>query len=279
MKSIASRITAVLLVFGFTLGANASCNPSCRFSFCPEVYNNAFTIGQPDKAFTTAICDPSGAINVGHVDSTGEAYIRDNYQYIPISQYAPDGLQQRFSPSFFKSYGIYDYGKDLSGIGHETPQTNQVQYLNNLCVSVPLTAYQVLDRPYGNVIDNRHPSDRYTDCVSFTTYVPSGTHGPDSPKGVENSSPSSPMEGPESTQSPDVGSGETAEETSSEPSAQGTSAPDSSSQDTTPDDTSVSPSPEVPSEGSEPSATDSEADDTTQQSAEPSVGESAEPTN
>lgn len=168
-------LAAAIILGCLSRGAvEATCYSSCRFTFCPSVYNNAFNIDQPDKSFTTAICDASRSTVIGHVDSTGEAYVYDHREFVRISEYKPDGLQQSFSPSFFKSYGIHDYGKDLSGIGHETPQANQMEFLNNLCVLVPLTAYQVLDRPYGNVVENRHPSTPFVDCVSFTTYVPSG---------------------------------------------------------------------------------------------------------
>jgi hypothetical protein len=150
------------------------CGGYCRFTFCP--YQGFVGLGQPDVALTTAICDKYNQINVGHVDSTGEAFVYDPYYryYTRISQYSPAGLAQNFSPSFWKSYGLYSYFNgqyhDLSGIGHETPQQNQAYYVKGKCFILPLTAYQVLDRPYGNVVDNVHPNNPFVDCVAFNVY-------------------------------------------------------------------------------------------------------------
>jgi hypothetical protein len=167
------KIIAALLVAcaASTAVANypSTCYDSCRFTFCPS--QDSFSPGTPDTALTNPICDKYYKIHVGHVDSTGEAYVYKYGQFIPISQYSPSGLNQNFSPSFFKSFGYdkyHSYWHDLSGVGHETPQQNQADFLHGKCFILPLTAYQVLDRPYGNVIDNVHPSNPYHDCVAFT---------------------------------------------------------------------------------------------------------------
>lgn len=106
--------------------SEASCYSKCRFFFCD--YRTSFKVGvKNDFPFTGPICKKDGT-RIGHVDSTGEAYVYRYYKFIRISKWHPYGLKQKFSPSFFKSYTIRQYrGKKLylSGIGHETPQQNQ----------------------------------------------------------------------------------------------------------------------------------------------------------
>jgi hypothetical protein len=151
--------------------SSPACGYQCRFIFCPA--QGPVTLGKPDVSLTNPICDKHGKIHVGHVDSTGEAYVDEDHGYKTlISKFSPPGLTQNFSPSFWKSFDFnYHYnGKthDLSGVGHETPQQNQASFLLGKCFILPLTAYQVLDKPYGNVIDNKHPTDPFVDCVAFT---------------------------------------------------------------------------------------------------------------
>lgn len=163
---------ALALALAAIAVSEASCYNKCRFRFCD--YRSTFKVGvKNDLPFTGPICAKDGT-RIGHVDSTGEAYITYKYRVTPISKWHPYGLKQKFSPSFFKSFGIYKYyGKyvDLSGIGHETPQQNQAHFLNRKCFIVPLTAYQVLDKR-GNVVKNVHPRGYpLRDCVAFKTFT------------------------------------------------------------------------------------------------------------
>lgn len=156
---------ALLALTASTVSGSA-CYPLCRFRFCDG--KNAFLVGvQADVAFTGRICSKFG-VKVGRVDRTGEAYLfkKKPLAFIRISQYKPDGLEQNFSPSFFKSYNV-DGG---SGIGHEVPQTNQADFLNGKCFFVPIKAYQVLNDK-GNVVDNVHPTNPFRDCVAFKTFT------------------------------------------------------------------------------------------------------------
>jgi hypothetical protein len=149
------------------------CGNTCRFTFCPPTPDYLFPISDTcaDKAVTPRICDALGLFVVGHVGSTGEAYVYDTTNGPqPISEYWPVGLKQKISPSFFKSYGIYSDGMDYSGIGHEKPQLNQAEYLNDVCIILPLTSYQILDESTGVVIGNEHPmGSAFVDCVAFAT--------------------------------------------------------------------------------------------------------------
>jgi hypothetical protein len=170
MKSVQKVvIVAITLCAAFSSAFGQSCGDQCRFTFCPT--QGPVRLGRPDRPRTNAICDKFNRINVGHVDSTGEAYVeRSNGRRTRISQYRPRGLRQNFSPSFWKSYGLEGRRRrERSGVGHETPQRNQANYLSGRCFILPLTAYQVLDRD-GNVIGNRRPRNPFFDCVAFTVF-------------------------------------------------------------------------------------------------------------
>mmetsp|Transcript_6641 Transcript_6641/g.13473 ORF Transcript_6641/g.13473 Transcript_6641/m.13473 type:complete len:235 (+) Transcript_6641:147-851(+) len=144
----------------------------CKFTF--DGYSTsvpAFSVDKViDRSFTPRIVSktPYGPL-VGHVDSTGQACVVSQYyqrRAVPISLFRPAGLSQSFSPSFFKSFG-YPYYHQASGIGRETAQGNQAIFLKDVCVIVPLTAYQVLSPKDFRVIDNIHPTSFGSDCVAF----------------------------------------------------------------------------------------------------------------
>lgn len=141
-----------------------SCFRTCQFSLCPS--SPFYPVGIPDVAFTPPICKRDTLI--GHVDSTGEAYFVVDGEAVPVSQYVPPGLNAPFSPSFFKSMSADGtvYPGDRSGVGHENLQENQADFLDGQCVVLPLRSYQVLGH-YGQVVENRHPSDDLRDCVAF----------------------------------------------------------------------------------------------------------------
>jgi hypothetical protein len=123
-SGVAAAAAAALILVFFT-GASATgytgeCGRTCKFQFCgyrDGERRDVFAIDQyrVDAPFTPAICDKAGRIVVGSVDSTGEAYVEAGYGRELISRWAPYGLQQKFSPSFFKSY--YLGGVVRSGVG------------------------------------------------------------------------------------------------------------------------------------------------------------------
>lgn len=91
---------------------------------------------------------------------------------VPISKYAPAGLSQNFSPTFFKIFSADrnlepgDLGRELSCVGHEAPQANQGSFLDGKCVVLPLRSYTVLDEK-GEVVEDVRPTNSLVDCVSF----------------------------------------------------------------------------------------------------------------
>lgn len=170
VKNTFSLITLVLAAL-IAVAAGGSCGGHCRFTFCGGS-RGPFELNRRnnDKAFTPAICEKRGRIIVGYVDRPGEARIsvRGNRK-IPISSFKPRGLRQNYSPSVFKAANLPNK-KMRSGISHEVFQQNQIDFLNNKCVIVPLAKYQVLDR-HGNVIDNVNSRKPLRDCVAFVTRV------------------------------------------------------------------------------------------------------------
>lgn len=103
---------------------------------------------------------------VGHVDSSGEARVFNGIRYVPISRWSPPGLLQKFSPSFIKVFQLV--GTPRSTVGFETPQQNQLDFLDGLCFFLPLETYQVLDAN-GNVIDNVRGGR--SDCIASRIVV------------------------------------------------------------------------------------------------------------
>jgi hypothetical protein len=207
-----SRAAAAAVLLAATLAsARAQCYAGCRFSFCPGDAS-AYAAPATDVAFTPPICDPSGAVAVGHVDATAEAYVVAGGANVKISQWAPGGLSQPFAGSFFKSFSVDGtvYAGDLSGVGHEVAQGNQAGYLDGQCFFLPLRSYQVLGDG-GAVVDNIHPTDDFKDCVAFQVggavapvsgeksnevykdyYFDSGPKSPSTPKPSAYESPATP---------------------------------------------------------------------------------------
>jgi hypothetical protein len=144
------------------------CYTSCAFTFCP--YTASITPGTPDRPLTGAICSKDPSVIVGHVDETGEALVATPGGPLAISSYNPTGLRQRFPPSFWKAYGlpVPPGGTDLSGVGHETPQQNQANYITGQCFILPLREYQILNRPGGYVVANVRPTQPLSQCVAFS---------------------------------------------------------------------------------------------------------------
>jgi hypothetical protein len=169
-KAVALLALCAVMANALAVTWSTPCENLCLFTFCPNT--SVLALGTPDKALSPRICHKNASINVGVVGSTGQAFVTVNGSYKLISQYKPIGLRQNFSPSVWKSYALKVIYKgktySFSGAGHEMPQQNQANYLHSMCITLPLTSYQVLDAPYGKVIANEHPTNPYQSCVGFT---------------------------------------------------------------------------------------------------------------
>ena len=176
-----ARITYLLAigiatVLSIALPAYAQCYNKCDFIFV-DGQRNLFTDGlksSSDTALSFDIGRKSFARDIGIVN-VGEPHVYKNKQLTKISDYRPSGLKQRFSSSVFKTFRWFG-GSTIdpfyhgSGVGHENLQQNQREYIDNLCVVLPITSYQVLNgtnaRYDQRVIKNVHTTAR-SSCVAF----------------------------------------------------------------------------------------------------------------
>jgi len=141
------------------------CNTRCRFNFCDR--NPNLIVGTPDVAASDSICKGNRAIGI--VGQTGEATIsKPGVSPVLISQWRPAGLNQNFSPSFFKTFKVPR--SVTSGVGHQVPQSNQHKFIDGLCVNLPIRSYMRVNNR-GQTL-NRVSTNGRRDCVAFNTKVP-----------------------------------------------------------------------------------------------------------
>lgn len=100
--------------------------------------------------------------------STGEPILQfRSGEEVPISQWRPKGLSPRFSKKFFSA------GRDKilkkSSIAAANPKGKQLQFLDNLCVKLPIKSYEIVDKRTGRVKNVVKTAGEDTDCVSFRT--------------------------------------------------------------------------------------------------------------
>jgi len=169
-------------------GPVVGCYPKCSYIFCnlrfsfflPTGDEGAKRYGGDNVVFTGDICTKSGN-RLGLISDAYEAELYNDGKFTPISQWNPEGLTQRFSPTFFKPLLLrtakyHNNGQKTyvntgsSGIARETYQGNQAEVIkkSNQCVVVPFKHWQTLDGKYvgeNSVVDAKN----YRDCVSFTT--------------------------------------------------------------------------------------------------------------
>eukprot|EP00181_Compsopogon_caeruleus_P003254 CAMPEP_0184685160 /NCGR_PEP_ID=MMETSP0312-20130426/17911_1 /TAXON_ID=31354 /ORGANISM="Compsopogon coeruleus, Strain SAG 36.94" /LENGTH=346 /DNA_ID=CAMNT_0027138981 /DNA_START=48 /DNA_END=1088 /DNA_ORIENTATION=- len=107
---------------------------------------------------------------VGVVGGSREASILVGGSFVRISQWSPAGLRQNFSPSFFKTFALA-VPSMRSGVGYETAQQNQNEFIDLACVRLPFAAYQIINTA-GFVIDNVNTNDP-RECVEFQANFPS----------------------------------------------------------------------------------------------------------
>lgn len=141
--------------------------PFCKYTFCGNGPIR-FKVGQSGEAFTGHICKgrkPVGIINFGFAYHLTED---PHYWYFnPIEHWEPRRLKQNFSPSFFKTFKV---GNTRSGVGHETPQQNQLSFLNRRTFVLPLKSVQHIDHTFTTVKNDNHPHHAIEDyCIVFQT--------------------------------------------------------------------------------------------------------------
>lgn len=161
-----------LFAFVFLLAAAAygweiDCHARCDFKFCDGSETLVVTGGW-DRPLSSSICKKS-SLGVGIEAETGEALVVTVNGVKDISMWVPAGIDQMFTPTFFKAYPLlknYRY----SAIGHEKPQLNQMQFMEGQCFVLPIRHVQFLDKE-GNVDENEEPHvyGGERDCIAFQT--------------------------------------------------------------------------------------------------------------
>lgn len=166
---MARMLAAILLLAAAAHGWEVDCHAHCDFRFCDGSEKLVVT-GAPDTALSSSICKKN-AWGVGIAAETGEALVVTVNGVYDISKWVPPGIDQMFTPSFFKAYPLlknYRY----SAIGHEKPQMNQLKMLEGQCIVLPIRHVQFLGKD-GNVDHNKKPHEygAERDCIAFQTVL------------------------------------------------------------------------------------------------------------
>lgn len=146
------------------------------FRFCEA--NGEGTVRDPGariilRGFGTAlssyVCLP-GPESLGIIRETGEALVsKTGNARTPISKYRPRRLSKRFPKNYFRLYPLPRLG-GLKGLGRRKTQGNQNDFLEDLCVVLPITQYDLLNTD--GTVGETVTTSRKKSCVSFLTRNP-----------------------------------------------------------------------------------------------------------
>lgn len=93
--------------------------------------------------------------------------------FVPISKFRKAGLSKTFSKWYFTLKGIrYASRENVIGVARQGSSGNQEDYIDNLCVFIPIRSYNEYDSS-GKLISKIRKSNAIGDCISFRTQVPS----------------------------------------------------------------------------------------------------------
>ncbi|KAI0560365.1 Kazal [Gracilaria domingensis] len=154
-------------------GSASACDEAydlCDFAFAGEDEDESpvYSVdGPPDIPFTPVIVskDPNERLGVLNTNNIEVEIIEDDGSYVGITSLP---AQQTFSPTQFKPLTVPN--TKMSGIGHQTFQTDQKEVIRGRCVRIFFTHYQLLEQtePF-NVIDNVSAERGDNKCVVFET--------------------------------------------------------------------------------------------------------------
>lgn len=166
------------LLATFSLHATAQqCGRTCKFRLCRadgsdfnlRPKGTRILLRAPKTSLSAYLCRKfPGGRSLGRVRSTGEAIISGKFPPVAISKWRPAGLSPKFSKRYFKLINILYLG-GLQGIGRIQPKGNQEDFLDDKCVVLPITTYDIVDGS-GKVfrtISSTGPKD----CVAVKTRV------------------------------------------------------------------------------------------------------------
>lgn len=171
-----SRVSLLLLFCCVTVfvDTEAACGTICKFRLCrPDGTENnlrpkggRILLRAPNTSLSPFICRKfPGGRTLGRIRTTGEAIISNGFSPVRISKWRPKGLSKKFSKKYFKLVNILYLG-GKQGIGRIESMANQEDFLDDKCVQLPITSYDILDK--GKVFRTVSTTDA-KDCVSFTT--------------------------------------------------------------------------------------------------------------
>ena len=155
---------------------NAQCGRTCRFRICrlngsnpPDLRPKGAQIllRAPDTTRTGFICRsfPNGR-TLGVVEKTGTATVSKDGRTDKIDEYDPPNLSPNFPADYFQLFNIL-YARGLQGVGRIASRGNQENFLDGLCVTLPITRYNIQNTD-GSVHRTISTNDA-RDCVSFRT--------------------------------------------------------------------------------------------------------------
>lgn len=200
-KSIFAFAAALLSVASATAIANTAvhqgkprCGDICTFYFCKadgrrtvfEDVGPRLIVRDPNVATHPFVCrkivtDPSNFLNqTVKVRKTGEAEVHpaeDRGQsprpFVPISKYSPAGLSKKFSKKYFSLREINRFPPipGESGISRLPSRGNQEDFVDDLCVLLPVKAYDLF-KESGSLDRRVKRTNQREDCLSFRTTAP-----------------------------------------------------------------------------------------------------------
>lgn len=165
-------ITLALLCAALALTASAQCGKQCQFRMCrlgdrslrPK---GTFTFMRaPFTSLSGVICLPGQ--NVTNLRS-GEAMVaqKNDPNMVPISKFSPPGLMPNFRKRFFRFFPL-QFVPNEQGIGRLPTVGNQQDFLEELCVVLPIRSYDLVE---GDKVTRVGPGGR-RQCVSFRSRNP-----------------------------------------------------------------------------------------------------------
>lgn len=151
------------------------CGRKCKFILCkangrdePTPFPPRILLRDP-IAFPPFVCRKDIKLNA--VLSTGEALVRpvrSKGKFTRISKFRPKGLRPPFSKNHLEVADIsFPPLPGKQGIIRNEPSGTQDKFINDLCVQLPITRYQIKK---GNKL--REVAGKKNDCVTFVTIAP-----------------------------------------------------------------------------------------------------------
>lgn len=167
---------ALLFLFlsGLILNVQAQCGRTCRFRFCrPDgslrPKGARILLRGADYTRTASICrNFTGGNTLGNIKRTGAALIESGSLTTPINRFRPEGMSPFFPRNYFR-LSTLEFERDRQGISRRAPRGNQEDFLDDLCVRLPITNFDI-ENEEGNVVRTIATSNP-RDCVSFRTIV------------------------------------------------------------------------------------------------------------